>query len=88
MVKRRMFAAATENMQKQLDKLSLSKEVNVSTEVRNGIPYDEILKYEEEKGVDLIVISSHGRSAIKTYLMGSVTSRVLKRAKCEVLLVK
>ena len=88
MVKRRMFAAATENMQKQLDKLSLSKEVNVSTEVRNGIPYDEILKYQEEKGADLIVISSHGRSAIKTYLMGSVTSRVLKRAKCEVLLVK
>jgi len=87
-IKGRMFSAATENMEKQLDKLPLSKEVNVSTEVRNGIPYDEILKYQEEKGVDLIVISSHGRSAISTFLMGNVTSRVLKRAKCEVLLVK
>jgi nucleotide-binding universal stress UspA family protein len=87
-IKGRMFKGATENMQKELDKLSLSKEVKVSTDVRNGIPYEEILKFQEEKGVDLIVISSHGRSAIKTYLMGSVTSRVLKRAKCEVLLVK
>ena len=87
-IKSRMFAASKENMQKELDKFPLSKEVNVSTEVRNGVPYEEILKFQEEKGADLIVIASHGRSAIKTYFMGSVTSRVLKRAKCEVLLVK
>jgi universal stress protein A len=87
-IKSRMFAVSKENMQKELDKFPLSKEVKVSAEVRNGIPYEEILKFQEEKGADLIVISSHGRSAIKTYLMGSVTSRVLKRAKCEVLLVK
>lgn len=87
-IKSRMFAASKENMQKELDKFPLSKEVKVSTEVRNGIPYEEILKFQEEKGADLIVIASHGRSAIKTYFMGSVTSRLLKRAKCEVLLVK
>lgn len=87
-IKDRMFKAATENMQKGLDKFPLSKEIKVSTEVRNGVPYEEILKYQEEKGVDLIVISSHGRSAIKAYFMGNVTSRVLKQAKCEVLLVK
>ena len=87
-IKSRMFKAATENMQKQLDKFPLSKEVKVSMEVRNGVPYHEILKLQEEKGADLIVISSHGRSAITTFLMGNVTSRVLKRAKCEVLLVK
>lgn len=87
-IKSRMFEAAKENMQKELDKFPLSKEVKISREVRNGVPYEEILKFQEEKEVDLIVIASHGRSAIKTYLMGSVTSRVLKRAKCEVLLVK
>jgi len=87
-IKSRMFAASKENMQKELDKFPLSKEVKISTEVRNGVPYEEILKFQEEKGADLIVIASHGRSAIKTYFMGSVTSRVLKRSKCEVLLVK
>jgi universal stress protein A len=87
-IKSRMFAASKENMQKELDKFPFSKEVKVSTEVRNGVPYEEILKFQEEKGADLIVISSHGRTALKTYFMGSVASRVLKRAKCEVLLVK
>lgn len=86
--KSKIFSTAKENMEKELDKYPLSKEVKISHEVRNGVPYEEILKFQEEKGTDLIVISSHGRSAIKTYLMGSVTSRVLKRAKCEVLLVK
>ena len=62
--------------------------MKASTEVRNGIPYQEILKIQEEKGLDLIVIASHGRSAVTTYLMGNVTSRVLKVAKCQVLLVK
>lgn len=87
-VKGRIFKAATENMQKQLDNLPLSKEVKVSTEVRNGIPYDEILKFQEEKNVDLIVIASHGRSGITGYFIGSVASHVAKGAKCEVLLVK
>jgi len=87
-IKQRMFSAAKENMEKQLAKSPLAKEIKVSVEVRNGIPYEEILKFQEEKGADLIVISSHGRSAITLFLMGNVTSRVLKRAKCEVLLVK
>jgi len=87
-IKSRVFTAAKENMKKEIDKFSLSKEVKISTEVRNGVPYEEILKFQEEKGADLIVIASHGRTAIKTYFMGSVTSRVLKRSKCEVLLVK
>ena len=87
-IKKRVFEAATENMKKALDKYPLSKEVKISTEVRNGIPYEEILKLQAEKGIDLIVIASHGRSALTAYLMGNVASRVLKKAKCEVLLVK
>ena len=87
-IKSRVFTAAKENMKKEIDKFSLSKEVKISTEVRNGVPYEEILKFQEEKGADLIVIASHGRSAITTYFMGNVTSRVLKRSKREVLLVK
>ncbi len=87
-IKGRLVKAATENMQKQLDKLPISKDVKVSVEVRNGIPYEEIVKLQEEKGLDLIVIASHGRSAITAYLMGNVASRVLRMAKCQVLLVK
>ncbi|OPY66278.1 MAG: Stress response protein NhaX [Syntrophorhabdus sp. PtaU1.Bin050] len=83
-----MISSATENIQKELEKFPLSKEVKISTDVKNGIPYEEILKEQGEKDIDLIVIASHGRSGLKKYLMGSVATRVIKGAQCEVLLVK
>jgi universal stress protein A len=87
-IKGRMFEAANENMKKQLEKFPISKEVKASTEVRNGVPYHEILKFQEENGVDLIIIASHGRSGIARYLMGSVATKVVDGAKCEVLVLK
>jgi nucleotide-binding universal stress UspA family protein len=80
--------SAQEEATKQVEKFPESKEVKISIEVREGVPYEEILKYQAEKGSDLIVIASHGRSGIAKYFMGSVASKVLKGAKCEVLLVK
>ena len=83
-----MLAGAQDRLQKEVSKLSLPSELKISTEVRKGIPYEEILKFCDLKKVDLIVIASHGRSAIAKYFLGSVSSRVLKGARCEVLLVK
>jgi universal stress protein A len=53
-----------------------------------GIPYKEILKEQEAKNIDLIVIASHGKTGILNNLMGSVVDKVMKRAKCQVLLVR
>jgi nucleotide-binding universal stress UspA family protein len=53
-----------------------------------GIPYEEIIKEQEEKGIDLIVIASHGKTGILKNLLGSVVDKVMKRAKCPVLLVR
>lgn len=47
-----------------------------------------ILDYEEEHDVDLIVISTHGRSGLERLLLGSVTERVVRRATCPVFVVK
>lgn len=84
----RIQAAAENNAQEQLGKFPLSKEVPVSIEIRSGVPYEEILKLQQERAADLIVIASHGRSGLMTYLMGSVASKVIKLATCEVFLVK
>jgi len=53
-----------------------------------GIPYEEILKEQEAKGIDLIVIASHGKTGILKNLLGGVVDKVMKRAKCQVLLVR
>jgi len=62
--------------------------LKITTDVRAGVPYDEIINEAEEKGVDLIVISPLGATGLAKYIMGSVTRHVLLGAKCPVLLLK
>jgi Universal stress protein UspA and related nucleotide-binding proteins len=62
--------------------------IEIVYDTRRGIPYEEILKEQEAKGIDLIVIASHGKTGILKNLMGGVVDKVMKRAKCQVLLVR
>ena len=87
-VKNDTVAWAQQNLQKQLHSFPQAKEVEVVTNIREGVPYEEILKEGKEKGIDLIVIASLGRSGIGKYLIGSVARNVLKGSKCPVLLTK
>jgi len=82
------FACAKERLQNQLDSLPHAKEVEVDTNIREGNPYEEILKEAKEQGVDMIVIASLGQSGNAQYLIGSVARNVLKGAACSVLLTK
>ena len=87
-IENQIITRAREDLQKQLDKFPQSKEVSVITDIGNGTPYEAILKEAEDKGIDLIVIASLGRSGIARFLVGSVARNVLKGAKCPVLLTK
>ena len=53
-----------------------------------GDPADEILRFADEIGADLIVMGSHGRTGVLRVLMGGVSRKVLDRAKCPVLIVR
>lgn len=55
---------------------------------RRGAPAAEILKFAQTKGVDLIVMSSHGRTGLVRLVMGSVAEEVMRKAPCPVLIVK
>jgi universal stress protein A len=79
---------AREILQNHLRGFPQAREIEVETNVRKGIPYEEILKEGKEKKIDLIVIASLGRTGIAKYLLGSVARNVLKGAKCPVLLTK
>jgi nucleotide-binding universal stress UspA family protein len=50
-----------------------------------GDPAEEILKYADDLRVDLIAIGSHGRTGILRLIQGSVSQKVLDRAKCPVM---
>ena len=52
-----------------------------------GQPYSAIVDCAENEHIDLVVMSSHGRSGLSRMLIGSVTDRLLRAAKCPVLVV-
>ncbi|MBP1734814.1 MAG: UspA protein [Deltaproteobacteria bacterium] len=84
----KMVNGARKKLQKQIDKIPQSKEVEVFSEVVIGIPSEEILKMQTEKGIDLIIISSLGRTGLAKYFIGGVARNVLKGSACPVLLTK
>ncbi len=83
-----MVKTAKSKLKKQIGKFPQSKEVEVVSEVASGVPAEEILRVQEEEGIDLIVIASLGRTGVARYLIGGVARNVLKGAKCPVLLTK
>ncbi len=83
-----MDSSARQGVQQQLAQLPGIDPAKITTEVKTGNPYEEILKTAEEKDVDLIVIASFGYTGLARLLMGSVARHVLLGSKCPVLLVK
>jgi nucleotide-binding universal stress UspA family protein len=53
-----------------------------------GTPADEILRFARLEDVDLIIMSSHGRTGLSRFLMGSVAEVVMRKSSCPVLIVK
>lgn len=51
-------------------------------------PAETITAYARTSGIDLIVMGTHGRSAMAQILMGSVAERVVRTAPCPVLTVR
>lgn len=59
----------------------------VVTRVLDGPAVEAITRHAESRGVDLVVMSTHGRSAIVNALLGRTAQRVVQRAPCPVLTV-
>jgi universal stress protein A len=66
----------------------LGRGIKVEAYIRVGYPFDEIVVMADHFDVDLIVIGSHGCSAMSRLLVGSTAERVVEHAPCPVLVVK
>jgi nucleotide-binding universal stress UspA family protein len=56
--------------------------------IKEGNPAEEILKYAEEIGSNLIVMGNRGLSTFNKVLLGSVSQKILTHSCCSVLIVK
>ena len=64
------------------------KSVRVTSLVSHGRAASVIVDTAEEKGVDLIVLSTHGHTALERLLIGSTAEQVVRHAKCPVFVVR
>ncbi|MGV8074145.1 MAG: universal stress protein [Syntrophobacteraceae bacterium] len=80
--------ATAEKLTKEVKAIGESKGVEIDFDIQTGVAYETILREQQTKGIDLIVIASHGKTGLLGHLVGSVAEKVLRSAKCQVLLVK
>lgn len=71
-------------------KETISSEFDIEVEslVCEGDPPDVIVDIAREKRVELISMGTYGRRGIRRLIMGSVTSKVILNAPCDVMVVK
>jgi len=69
----------------ELKRKGLSK---VSFVAKEGLSADEIIKFARETPANLVAMSSHGRSGIKRWVLGSVTETVVRHSGDPVLVLR
>ena len=84
-----VMASMEEHARKQLDEAvrqfgELPK-IKITPVLKKGIDYEEIVKYAKESKADIIVVATHGRTGVLHTLVGSVAEKVIRYAKCPVL---
>jgi nucleotide-binding universal stress UspA family protein len=87
-LQQQLMEGAREAVLKQVEKLVGKKASMGTIDVKEGVPYDQILNEVKERRADLIVISYLGTTGLEKYMIGSVARHVLTGAKCSVLLVR
>lgn len=87
-VREEIIEGTKKSMQEEVAKFAEFKDINVSFDIREGDPGIEILKDQEEKEADMIIISAHGKTGFIKHLLGDVADKVIRHAKCSVLLVR
>ena len=62
--------------------------IPVEAKVAYGDPADELINFADKEQVDVIVIGSTGKGFLKRKLLGSVSDKVARHARCSVYIVR
>lgn len=73
---------------KELEVQAETMQLEIKTEVLVGHPADQVIRYAKEHEIDMIFAGQTGKSKIETWLMGSVSRRIVAYAHCPVTIVK
>lgn len=72
----------------KLAKRRVKSHVPVGHHVLKGIAYSVIVEAAAKAKADMIVMGSEGRTGMSRFLVGSVAEKVIRHARCPVLIVR
>jgi len=61
---------------------------SIVCESLTGNAWPEICGYAERKGIDLIIVATHGLTGLRHSLLGGTAERIVRHAHCPVLIIK
>jgi nucleotide-binding universal stress UspA family protein len=67
---------------------NVSPDIDVTPVIRTGHASEEIRKFADAEGMDLIVMATHGRTGVRHVVMGSIAEKVVRCSHVPVLTVK
>lgn len=85
-IEKQSTAYAEKKLKEEAETSSASKDLQIVFDVKKGNTREMILNEQKDKGIDLIVIGSHGKKGLSR--LGSIADKVLRDATCPVLVVK
>ncbi|MEZ5448875.1 MAG: universal stress protein [Thiolinea sp.] len=82
-----LIVDSTDKSQQKLRDIATASGLQSTVHVRSGAPANEILEEARDREADLIIIKSH-KPGFQDYFLGSTAARVVRHAKCSVLVMR
>lgn len=73
--------------QDRLKNMVKTENIKADFDILRGQPGSAIIDFAEQNGVDLIIMASH-KPELMDYLIGSTAARVVRHAKCSVMVIR
>lgn len=73
--------------QDRLKNMVKTEKIKADFDILRGQPGSAIIDFAEQNGVDLIIMASH-KPELMDYLIGSTAARVVRHAKCSVMVIR
>jgi len=62
--------------------------VQICYSILEGKPFSKIFYYTKDKKIDLIVMSTHGKTGLSSMLMGSIAEKIVRQSEIPVITLK
>lgn len=83
----KLYKINSERLKRLKNDIPNQNGIEVSTELRSGLPIEELTKLIQDNQINLVLMGTHGKGFIKDQILGSVTRGVIESNKVNFLMV-